>query len=122
MDCSFELMHCCSIYPLKNMELVNLKVIETLRDTFGCNVGYSGHEVGLGVSIGAVALGITSLEKHITLDRSMYGSDQSASVELGGFKRLIDYVRSVEIAMGDGVKKVTDQEKLIKEKLAPINI
>ena len=79
-NCSFELMHCVSTYPMKNDD-ANLKMIHTLRDKFNCNVGYSGHEVNLSVSFAAAAMGITSLERHITLDRTMYGSDQSASVE-----------------------------------------
>lgn len=117
-DCPFEIMHCCSTYPMA-VEDANLKVISTLRDTFNCKVGYSGHEVGLAVSVGASALGITSLERHITLDRAMYGSDQAASVEIGGFKRLIGMVRVIEAAMGDGEKKITDKEKSIRSKLAP---
>ena len=120
-NCPFELMHCCSTYPL-DVEDANLKMIKTLRNEFGCDVGYSGHEVGLAVSVGAAAMGITSLERHITLDRSMYGSDQASSVELGGFERLVAYVRVIEKAMGDGVKKVTEKEKSIREKLAPINL
>lgn len=120
-ECPFELMHCCSTYPMA-VEDANLKVISTLRDAFSCDVGYSGHEVGLAVSIGAAALGITSLERHITLDRSMYGSDQSASVELGGFKRLIDYVRTIEVAMGHGEKLVTEKEQSIRSKLSPIDV
>ena len=119
--CPFELMHCCSSYPMPP-EDGNLNVIKTLRDTFNCAVGYSGHEVGLAISVGAAALGITSLERHITLDRSMYGSDQSASVELGGFDRLVGMVRTVEVAMGDNVKKITEKEKPIRAKLAPVTI
>lgn len=119
--CPFELMHCCSTYPM-DVKDANLKMINTLREVFSCDVGYSGHEVGLGVSVGAAAMGITSLERHITLDRSMYGSDQSASVELAGFSKLIKYVRTIEEAMGDGIKKVTEKEKDIRSKLAPINL
>ena len=77
-DCSFELMHCISTYPMKD-EDANLNGIKTLREKYNCNVGFSGHESGLAISYAAAALGITSLERHITLDRSMYGSDQSAS-------------------------------------------
>ena len=120
-NCPFELMHCCSTYPMP-VEDANLKTIDTLRKEFGCNVGYSGHEVGIAISVGAAGMEISSLERHITLDRSMYGSDQSASVELGGFKRLVEYVRTVEKAMGDGVKKITEKEKSIRGKLAPINV
>jgi len=108
-DCSFELMHCISTYPM-NDEDANLNCINTLRDRYGCNVGYSGHEVGLSVSYAAAALGITSLERHITLDRSMYGSDQSASVSVPGFIQLVGGIRNIESAMGDGVVSLTTKE------------
>ena len=115
-DCSFELMHTVSTYPMKD-EDANLNMIKTLRKKFDCNVGYSGHEVGLAVSYAAAALNITSLERHITLDRSMYGSDQSASVEPNGFRHLIGAVRKIEKAMGDGVKRFIDDEKPVAENL-----
>ena len=115
-DCSFELMHCVSIYPIKD-EDANLKMINTLRERYQCNVGYSGHEVGLAVSFGAAALGITSLERHITLDRAMYGSDQSASVEPAGFKMLLGGVRKIEQAMGNGEKQILKEEITIARKL-----
>ena len=115
-DCSFELMHTVSTYPMKD-EDANLNMIKTLRDKFDCNVGYSGHEVGLAVSYAASALGISSLERHISLDRAMYGSDQSASVEPAGFKQLIGAVRKIELAMGDGVKKTIEAEAPIAENL-----
>ncbi|MDC6451757.1 N-acetylneuraminate synthase family protein [Alphaproteobacteria bacterium] len=115
-NCPFELMHTVSTYPMKD-EDANLKMIESLREKFNCNVGYSGHEVGLAVSYGAAALGITSLERHITLDRSMYGSDQSASVEPSGFRQLVGAVRKIELAMGDGVKRIYDAEKPIADNL-----
>jgi len=114
--CSFELMHTVSTYPMK-VEDANLRMIETLRDRFECNVGYSGHEVGLAVSYGAAALGITSLERHITLDRSMYGSDQSASVEPSGFRNLVGAVRNIEAALGDGIKRTYEAEIPIAENL-----
>ena len=114
--CSFELMHTVSTYPMKD-EDANLKHIETLREKFNCNVGYSGHEVGLAVSYAAAALGITSLERHITLDRSMYGSDQSASVEPAGFAQLVGAVRKIEVAMGDGIKRIYEAEKPIAKNL-----
>ena len=114
--CSFELMHTVSTYPMKE-EDANLNMINTLRDKFNCDVGYSGHEVGLAVSYAAAALGITSLERHITLDRSIYGSDQSASVEPAGFKQLVGAVRKIELAMGDGVKRVYEAEKPIAANL-----
>ncbi len=118
-NCPFELMHTVSTYPMKD-EDANLLMINSLRDTFKCNVGYSGHENGRAVSVAAAALGITSLERHITLDRSMYGSDQSASLEPDGLKFLIRYIRSVESAMGTGKKVILDEEKIIRSKLAPI--
>jgi len=114
--CSFELMHTVSTYPMKE-ENANLNMIKTLRDKFQCNVGYSGHEVGLAVSYAAAALGVTSLERHITLDRSMYGSDQSASVSRSGFKHLVGAVRKIELAMGDGIKKILKEEMPIAENL-----
>jgi N-acetylneuraminate synthase len=98
-------------------EDANLRVIETLRNRYGCNVGYSGHEVGLAISYAAAAMGITSLERHITLDRAMYGSDQSASIEPSGLRQLVGAVRKIEKAMGDGEKRVIDAEIPIARKL-----
>jgi len=115
-NCSFELMHTISTYPMK-IEDANLNLIKTLREKFDCNVGYSGHEVGLAVSYAAAALNITSLERHITIDRSMYGSDQSASVEPSGFRQLVGAVRKIELAMGDGIKKIIEAEVPIAENL-----
>ena len=115
-DCSFELMHTVSTYPMKD-EDANLNMIKTLKKKFNCNIGYSGHEVGLAVSYAAAALGIPSLERHITLDRSMYGSDQSASVEPSGFRQLVGAVRKIELAMGDGIKKTIEAETSIAENL-----
>ena len=115
-DCPFELMHTVSTYPMKD-ENANLNMIKTLRDKFKCNVGYSGHEVGLAVSYAATALGISSLERHITLDRSMYGSDQSASVEPAGLTQLVGAVRKIELAMGDGVKRIIEEEMPIAANL-----
>ena len=115
-NCSFELMHTVSTYPMKD-EDANLNMINTLREKYQCDVGYSGHEVGLAVSYAAAALNITSLERHITLDRAMYGSDQSASVEQGGFQNLVGAVRKIEKAMGDGVKRTYEAEAPIAENL-----
>ena len=115
-NCSFELMHTVSTYPM-NVEDANLNVIKTLRDEFKCNVGYSGHETGLAVSYGATALGISSLERHITMDKSMYGSDQSASLEPGNLRSLVRGVRAIELAMGDGQKRIIDAEVPIAKKL-----
>jgi N-acetylneuraminate synthase len=118
--CPYELMHCNSTYPMAD-EDANLRVIKTLADKYGVNVGYSGHEVGLTVSVAAAALGATSIERHITLDRAMYGSDQAASVEIGGFKRLCRMIRTVEKALGSPAKSITEKELSIRKKLAPIN-
>ncbi len=114
--CSFELMHTVSTYPMKD-EDANLKMIRVLQNRYNCGVGYSGHEVGLAVSYAAAALGITSLERHITLSRAMYGSDQSASVEPNGLRILMGAVRTIEKAMGDGEKNIIDEEILIAKKL-----
>jgi len=115
-NCPFELMHTVSTYPMKTHH-ANLRVINTLKEKFGCDVGYSGHESGLAVSYAAASLGITSLERHITMDRAMYGSDQSASVEPSGLRRLVGTVRKIEQAMDDGVKTILEEEKPIAEKL-----
>ena len=114
--CSFELMHCISTYPMEDKN-ANLKVINTLRNRYNCDVGYSGHEAGLAVSYGAAALGITSLERHITMNRAMYGSDQSASIEPTGFKMLVESVRIIDNAMGDGIKSILEAEIPIAENL-----
>jgi N-acetylneuraminate synthase len=111
------IMHCTSTYPCEPEEL-NLKMIETLRREFPNNpIGYSGHEVGLVPSAVAVALGASSVERHLTLDRAMWGSDQAASVEPGGFEKLVKYIRVTEAALGDGVKKVYESEKGSMKKL-----
>jgi N-acetylneuraminate synthase len=115
-DCSFELMHTVSTYPMKT-EDANLNMIKTLREKFNCDVGYSGHESGLAVSYGAAALGISSLERHITLNRAMYGSDQSASVEPSGFRQLVGTVRKIDLAMGDGEKRIIEAEAPIAKNL-----
>ena len=115
-NCSFELMHCVSTYPMKD-DNANLNVIKTLKDTYDCNIGYSGHETGVAISTAAAAMGISSLERHITLDRSMYGSDQSASLEPNGLRMLTGSVRKIETAMGDGIKTILDDEIKIGEKL-----
>ncbi len=115
-DCSFELMHCISTYPMDETN-ANLNAINTLREKYNCKVGYSGHESGLAISYGAAAFGITSLERHLTLDRSMYGSDQSASVEPSGFRMLVGTVRKIEQAMGDGKLGYLEQEIPIAENL-----
>ncbi len=115
-NCSFELMHTISTYPMKDSD-ANLNLIDTLRQMFNCDVGYSGHEVGLAISYAAAALNITSLERHITLSRAMYGSDQPASLEPSGLKQLVGGVRKIQSALGDGKKTVIDAEKPIAKKL-----
>lgn len=114
------IMHCTSAYPCEPEEL-NLRMIQTLRNTFPNNpIGYSGHEVGLVPSAVAVALGACVVERHFTLDRAMWGSDQAASVEPGGFEKLIKYIRVTEAGLGDGVKKVYDSEMSSRKKLRRI--
>lgn len=110
------ILHCTSTYP-SQVEELNLGVIATLRQRYGVPVGYSGHEVGLAPSIAAAALGSCMLERHITLDRAMWGSDQAASVEWQGFWRLVKDVRAIEKSMGDGVKRVYASEMPIIKKL-----
>ncbi|MBW7841448.1 MAG: N-acetylneuraminate synthase family protein [Ignavibacterium sp.] len=112
--------HTTSSYPCKNEEL-NLKMINTLKNKYkNIPVGYSGHEVGLAPTWAAVALGACFIERHITLDRAMWGTDQAASVEIGGMERLISNIRDIELALGDGVKKVYDSELFQIEKLRKI--
>lgn len=115
-NCPYELMHTNSTYPM-SVEDANLRVIDTLKNRYGCNVGYSGHESGVIVSCAAVSRGATSLERHITLDRAMYGSDQAASLEIAGLRRLVGYVRDIERALGSPVKKVMKTEVPIAKKL-----
>jgi N-acetylneuraminate synthase len=113
----FELMHCVSTYPTKP-EDVNLKTIEALRKKYNCKIGYSGHENGIAISIAASVLGITSLERHITLDRTMYGSDQAASIEESGMKNLISSIKKIELALGDEkIGHILDDEIPIAKKL-----
>ena len=120
-NCPFELQHSNSSYPMK-IEEANLRCIETLRKEFGCNVGYSGHEVaGYIVCVLAVALGATSIERHITIDRSMYGSDQASSLESTGWIRLVRDIRNIEIILGDGVKRVWPSEIPVMKKLRYIS-
>jgi N-acetylneuraminate synthase len=104
------LAHCTSSYPCIPEEL-NLRMIETLQSKYNCPVGYSGHEVGLQTTYAAVVLGACFIERHITLDRAMWGSDQAASVEPAGLMRLVRDIRIIEKAMGDGIKKVYASEQ-----------
>ena len=116
-NCSFELMHCVSTYPMKASD-ANLETINALRDRYKCDVGYSGHEAGLAVSFAAFSYNISSLERHITLDRSMYGSDQSASLEKQGLERLVSTYDTMQLAKGtNAIGKIIDDEKPIMQKL-----
>jgi N-acetylneuraminate synthase len=110
------LAHCVSIYPSPSKYL-NLKVIQTLQREFNCIVGYSGHEVGLATTFAAVSIGARFIERHITLDRAMWGTDQAASVEPHGMSRLVEKIRDIEIAFGDGVKRVLVEEMENMKKL-----
>ena len=116
-DCKFSLQHSNSSYPMKEEE-ANLNCITTLQKEFRCDVGYSGHETsGYLVCVSAVILGAKSIERHITLDRSMYGSDQAASLEPMGLKRVVNDVRRIETILGDGVKRVWPSEIPVMKKL-----
>ena len=116
-NCPFELMHCNSTYPMKD-EDANLLCIPMLKERYGCEVGYSGHESSLiKVCITAVALGATSLERHITLDRAMYGSDQAASIEASALRNFVESVRAVPLILGNGIKSLNDLEVKAREKL-----
>ena len=113
---NFVLLHCNSTYPAPIDEL-NLSAIKTLRGRYNCEVGYSGHEFRLGTSVAAVYLGATVIERHITLDRSMWGSDQLSSVEPQGLFKLMSGIRELELARGDGEIKVTESEKKVRKHL-----
>jgi N-acetylneuraminate synthase len=115
-DSDYSLLHCNSTYPAPIDEL-NLNCIKTLKEKFNCEVGYSGHEYGLSTTISSICLGASILERHITLDRSMWGTDQMCSVESHGLIKLVKGVRELERSLGDGVKTVTESEKIIKDKL-----
>lgn len=114
------LLHSTSTYPCEPEEL-NLRMIETLRERFPCPIGYSGHEVGLVPSAVAVAMGACLVERHITLDRAMWGSDQAASVEPHGFRTLVKYLRVTEQALGDGIKHVYASEQPSLKKLRRVH-
>ena len=120
-NCPFELMHSNSSYPMKPEE-ANLQCIKTLKEKFNCNVGYSGHETsGYNISLAAAVLGATSIERHITIARAMYGSDQAASLEPIGLVRLVRDIRMLDLIMGDGVKKVYPSEIPVMKKLRTQN-
>ena len=115
-NCPFELMHCNSTYPMKN-EDANLMMIKKLEEKYNCKVGYSGHEAGILVSTCAVALGAKSIERHITLDKTMYGSDQAASVEPYELCKLVKDIREVEKILGNGEKVLSKAEMQVRKKL-----
>mgnify|MGYP005994680171 CR=1 FL=1 len=117
-NCPFELMHCVSKYPFE-AKYASLNLIEQMKKKYNCKVGYSGHEKsGIAVSIAAVALGATSIERHVTLDRTMYGSDQAASLSFSGFSDLIHSIKTVEEAInGEKEKKLLDIEIEVANKL-----
>ena len=115
--CPFELMHSHSSYPMKISE-ANLKLIQTLKKKFKCDIGYSGHESAASlICVSAVLQGATSIERHITIDRTMYGSDQAASLEPEGLFRLVRDIRALDVILGDGKKKIWDSEKSAMKKL-----
>lgn len=115
-NCPFELVHCNSTYPMNN-EDANLEMINTLRLRYQCKVGYSGHETGRIVSFAAAVMGASSIERHITLDRAMYGSDQAASLEVGEFYKLCKDIATLPVIMGSGEKQITESELAVRKKL-----
>ena len=112
----YAILHCNSTYPAP-IEDLNLSCIKTLKDRYGCEVGYSGHEFRLSTSVASVYLGASIIERHITLDRTMWGSDHLSSVEPQGLIKLVNGIRELESAYGDGVKRVTDGELAPRKKL-----
>jgi N-acetylneuraminate synthase len=114
--CEFALLHCNSTYPAPADEL-NLRCIRTLKERYKCEVGYSGHEYGLTTTISSLCFGATIIERHITLDKTMWGTDHMASVEPHGLLKLVRGVRELESAIGNGIKVVTEEEKSIRDKL-----
>jgi len=115
-NCPYSILHCVSTYPSEDEEC-NIKGMQTLKERYGCDVGYSGHERGVLPSILAAAFGATVLERHITLDRTMYGSDQAASLERKGLELLVRDARRVKNILGSGEKKISEKEMSIAKKL-----
>ena len=115
-NASYAVLHCNSSYPAPNDDL-NLKCIETLKKRYNCEVGYSGHEFGLTTTIASICMGATIIERHITLDRTMWGTDQMCSVEPQGLIKLVRGIHELNRALGDGIKVVTETEKPIRDKL-----
>jgi N-acetylneuraminate synthase len=115
------LLHCCSTYPSQYSEL-NLRVIPELKERYGVPIGYSGHETGIASSVAAATLGACVVERHVTLDRSLWGSDQAASLEPNGIMRVVRDIRLVEMALGDGVKSVVPSEIPVMQKLRRVGL
>ena len=115
-DADYSVLHCNSSYPAPNDDL-NLKCINTLKNRYNCEVGYSGHEFGLTTTIASICMGANIIERHITLDRTMWGTDQMCSVEPQGLIKLVRGINELNRALGDGIKVVTETEKPIREKL-----
>ena len=115
-NCSFEIMHCVSVYPCPE-EILNMNIIDKLKKRYNCKVGYSGHEPSVIPSVIAATFGISSIERHITLDRSMYGSDQSASLEPAGMKELVNIVRKIPTVLGSSKRSILTEEEKIATKL-----
>jgi len=116
-NCPFSLMHCNSSYPMKDID-ANLLCIPMLKKRYGCDVGYSGHESSLiKICVAAVTIGATSIERHITLDRAMYGSDQSASIEVNSLEKFVETLRIIPIVLGNGIKEMTQTELEVRKKL-----
>ena len=115
-ECPFTLMHCVGEYPAQPSSL-NLLMIPELQRRYDCPVGYSGHEAGVNAAVLAAVIGALAIERHITLDRSMYGSDQAASLEKRGLELMVGYIRSIPTVLGDGVKRISAEERSNAEKL-----
>ena len=115
-NADYAVLHCNSSYPAPNNEL-NLNCIQTLQERYNCEVGYSGHEFGLTTTIASICMGATIIERHITLDRTMWGTDQMCSVEPQGLIKLVRGINELNLAIGNGKKVVTETEKPIKDKL-----
>lgn len=115
-ECPYELLHCNSTYPMKN-EDANLSMINILRERYGCKVGYSGHERGRIVSFAAATLGASTIERHITLDRTMYGSDQAASLEVSDLEKLVRDIRALPGIIGTGDRVISEEELAVRKKL-----
>ncbi|NYT04809.1 MAG: N-acetylneuraminate synthase [Methanomicrobiales archaeon] len=115
-QCPYSLLHCVSTYPSGDAE-INLAVMDTLRERYGCEIGYSGHEADILASIVAVSRGAAVIERHITLDRTMYGSDQAASLEAGDLEAMVSAIRRIPVIMGAGEKTVSEREAAVAKKL-----